>query len=169
MVLDYDVVKTALLDAEAPWRLAGGGAYNVLYALADELLAAGSSAIIDSPSHYESMPIRGAAIADRHHACYRFIECVCDDAAELRRRLTSRTPRRSQMRDLDQMSPDADGRIPARQVGQHRWRTYGPKGGHLVVDSSAPVEQGVLAAIRYIEPVPEADRSSGAAPGRGSR
>jgi predicted kinase len=151
VVLDYDVVKTALLDADAPWGLAGPGAYNVLYALADELLSSGRSAIIDSPSHYEIMPIRGAAIAAKHHGSYRFIECVCDDTAELRRRLTSRTPRRSQMRDLDQMSPDADGPIPARRVGQHRWQTHGPEGGHLVVDSSAPFDQGLLAAISYIE------------------
>lgn len=151
VVLDYDVVKTALLDADVSWGRSGPGAYNVLYALAGELLTSGRSAIVDSPCHYEMIPVRGAAIADAHHAGYRFIECVCDDLAELRRRLTSRTPYRSQMRNLNQMSPDADAPIPARRVGEHRWHTYGPDGGHLVVDTSAPVEQGLQAAIGYIE------------------
>lgn len=150
VVLDYDVVKTALLDAEVSWSRSGPGAYNVLYALAGELLAAGRSAIVDSPCHYEIMPARGAAVADAHHASYRFIECVCDDIAELRRRLTSRTPHRSQMRDLGQVPPDADGPIPAHRVGQHRWHTYGPEGGHLVVDTSVAVEDGLQAAIGYI-------------------
>ncbi|GAB3403391.1 P-loop nucleotide/nucleoside kinase family protein [Flindersiella endophytica] len=158
-VLDTDVVKSALLAADVPWSLAGKAGYNVLFALAGDLLEQGRNAIVDSPSHYDVIPARGAAIAARHRAGYRFVECVCDDSAELRRRLTTRTPRPSQMPDLDRLPSGADVPSPAVRVGEHRWQTFGPPEGHLVVDSARPPDAVLADAVAYIE--------SGSAPGIG--
>lgn len=150
-VLDTDVVKSALLEAEVPWSLAGKAGYGVLFALADDLLGQGRNAIIDSPSHYEIIPARGVEIAERRQARYRFVECSCDDDAELRRRLTSRTPRPSQVPDVGRLPQGADAPSPAVRLGEHRWQTFGPPNGHLVVDSAQPLEAVLAKAVEYIE------------------
>src|SRR5436305_7514751 len=90
LVLDTDVVKSAILDAGVAWAQAGPAGYEVLFALADDLLAQGKNVIIDSPSHYPHIPERGSAIALRYGARYRFVECICADEAELGRRLVGR-------------------------------------------------------------------------------
>lgn len=150
VVLDMDVVKTALLDADAPWQLAGRGAYAVHFALADDLLGRGHNVVIDSPSYYPIIPERGTAIAERHGARYRFIECVCDDIEELRRRLLTRTRLRSQMRDIGLSSPDA-GEIRADGANVHKKHTCAPDGGHLVVDSMQPPERVAELVFGYVD------------------
>ncbi|MGC2191461.1 MAG: AAA family ATPase [Candidatus Dormiibacterota bacterium] len=148
VVLDRDVVKSALLDAEVGWERAGAAAQEVVFATADSLLAQGLSVVVDSPAHYALIPERGLAIARDRAAAYRFIECTCRDLEEIGRRLAGRTRRRSQWIGLD--TPAPDGQSNAEQVGPHRWRTYGPSGGWLVLDTSAPVEASLAAAIRYL-------------------
>jgi predicted kinase len=86
------------LDAGVEWTLAGPAAYEILFALAADMLSQSKSVILDSPSHYPQIPSRGMAIAQAGHAAYRFIECVCGDQAELKQRFSFRSPRRSQMR-----------------------------------------------------------------------
>src|SRR4051794_38072000 len=76
VVLNMDVIKSALLDAGAAWALAGPAAYDVMFAQAGDLLAHGHSVILDSPSHYPQIPERGLTIAQAAGATYRFIECV---------------------------------------------------------------------------------------------
>jgi predicted kinase len=149
VVLDSDVVKSAVLDADVPWALAGPAAYGVVFALADDLLRS-RSVVIDSPSHYPEIPARGLAIAERRGAAYRFVECVCDDDEELARRLRERTPRRSQMLGVGVPPADAgEAPHPATRTGPHRWRTFGPPGGHLVLETLAPVADCAARALRY--------------------
>jgi predicted kinase len=49
VVLDHDVSKSALLGADVPVALAGRASYEVLLALAAQLLRQGFSVIFDSP------------------------------------------------------------------------------------------------------------------------
>jgi predicted kinase len=151
VILNSDTVKTAMLDADIPWSLAGPATYNVLFAVADDLLARNQSVIIDSPSHYREIPEKGLAIARDRDAIYRFVECVCDDDVMLERRLGERTPRRSQMPGVGIAPPDADGMPhPATRTGVHRWRTFGPDGRHAVIDTLRPVTECVAAALSYV-------------------
>jgi predicted kinase len=151
VVLDSDAVKSEMLDAGVEWSVAGGAAYGVLFALAAEILDQGRSVIIDSPSHYPTIPERGLAICRDCAVSYRLIECVCEDVAELERRLGSRSPRRSQMRGVGVEPLDAGGAMSpdARSIGPHRWRTFGPDGGHLLLDTRGALESYLPAALSY--------------------
>ena len=52
VVLDTDVVKSALLSTDVPFAVAGRATYAAVLALAGDLLAQGRSVVIDSPCRY---------------------------------------------------------------------------------------------------------------------
>jgi hypothetical protein len=78
------------------------------------------------------------------------IECDCPDTNELQHRLVTRTPLRSQMRNLDEEGPDADASSTAERLGTHKWRTFGPTMGHLVIDTTKPFEKNLEEVMVYI-------------------
>jgi predicted kinase len=148
VVIDKDVIKSTLLDAEISWEAAGVAAQEAGFALAESLLGQGVSVVLDSPSHYDVIPRRGLAVAASAGATYRFIECVCEDLEEISRRLAGRLPRRSQWTGLNAQAPDGVSR--AEQVGPHRWRTYGPDGGWLILDTRQSLPVSLAAAVEYL-------------------
>jgi len=152
VILNSDIVKSALLDAGVAWKLAGPAAYQALFSLADDLLAHGHSVIVDSPSHYAHIPENGERIAGVHGCRYRFIELVCDDLGELRRRIAERIPRRSQMPGLDQPPADAGPDFSgATRTGTHQWQTIGPQAGHATLDSTQPFNRYLKQALDYLD------------------
>lgn len=153
-IVNSDVVKSTLLDAGIAWRQAGPAAYQVLFALADDLLAQGHSVILDSPSHYAFIPENGARVAVERGVPYRFLELVCPDVDELKRRLAARVPRRSQMRGLDEPPPDSDGQSKAKRVGVHQWETARPASGFLVLDTSQPLSEYLAQALAFLDGSP---------------
>jgi predicted kinase len=153
VIINSDIVKSVLLDSGVEWKLAGPAAYQTLFALADDLLSQGHSVILDSPSHYAFIPENGARIARERGCRYRFIELLCDDLGELRRRMAGRTPRRSQMPGLDQPPADAgEDFTGATRTGTHQWRTLGPQGMHAALDSTQPFGQCLRQALDYLGP-----------------
>ncbi len=152
VIVNSDVVKSTMLEAGVEWKLAGPTAYLLLFALADDFLGQGRSVILDSPSHYAYIPENGERTARSHGCRYRFIELVCPDLDEVSRRFSQRTPRRSQMRGVHQGPADAPEDFSrAKRLGAHQWQTYGPQGGHLVLDSTGPVEKYLKQALDYID------------------
>ncbi|MGB9483927.1 MAG: AAA family ATPase, partial [Candidatus Dormiibacterota bacterium] len=145
VVLDKDVVKSALLDANVGWNGAGAAAHEVMFALAASLLEQGLNVVLDSPSHYAVIPERGLSVARGRGADYRFIECVCEDLEEVGRRLAGRKVRRSQWTGLNVQSPD--GNTGAELVGPHRWRTYGPERGWLILDTGERLEMSLATVL----------------------
>jgi predicted kinase len=140
-VLDLDVVKSALLDAGTPWDDAGATAYQVMFALAEDLLRIGRPVIVDSPSRWEIIPECGQQIAARAGVPYLILECRCADDAELARRLATRPKQRSQMRGLQEPAAGATANWVAGANGHAVDRTVGPAGGWLVVDTArAPAD-----------------------------
>jgi predicted kinase len=135
VVLDKDVLKTAVLEAGVAEDVrAGGIAYETFFALADHLLGQDVAVVLDSPSFYESIPAKGSAIALARMVPYYFIECLCIDAEELARRLHERPRLRSQ--------PDAplpDG-----------WATVGPLGAYLRIDTTQPIDRCLALALDYL-------------------
>ena len=141
VMLDKDVIKTAALRAEAEESLAGRIAYEAFFDMAESLLAQGLSVVLDSPSYFETIPAKGQAIAARHHVRYHFVECVCDDPAELARRLANRSRLESQ-----------PGAIETRERS-----TVGPAGAYLRIDMRQPVERCLALVIEYLGHDPRQD------------
>src|SRR5262245_39655858 len=62
VIIDYDVIKSAALDAGAEWELSGRIGYMTGWALANAVLLQGASVILDSPSRFRQIVEQGAAI-----------------------------------------------------------------------------------------------------------
>ncbi len=135
VVIDKDVLKTAALEAGADEALAAGAAYEAFFALADHLLGQGLSVILDSPSFWETIPTKGAAIAARRCVPYHFIECVCADREELARRL----------RDRPRLVSN-----PGEESLDAGWDTIAPPGPYLRVDTTQPIERCLALALDYL-------------------
>ena len=152
VVLDNDVIRSAVLDAGAPVQLAGRAAYETLFALAADLLKQGQSVILDSPCHFQSILDQGREIAQSSGVAYRFIECVCPEREEIERRLTTRTPLRSQPRGLHLPPIDVTASPPAaNQPGMHQWETFRPGAGAIILDTSGSLDTYLQAALAYLD------------------
>ena len=95
VLLDLDVIKSSVLSSfenDIDFKFAGKIAYEMSYSLADSNLEMGNSVVIDSPCSYEIIIEQGTAIAKKHNAKYKFIECYLDieNLAELNRRRATR-------------------------------------------------------------------------------
>ena len=156
VVLDNDVIRSAILDAEVAAPQAGRAAYEALFALAADLLMQGRSVLLDSPCHFQSILDHGMEIARARGVAYRFIECVCPERAEIERRLTTRTPLRSQPRGLHLPPIDVSAVPPAaNQPAVHQWETFRPERGALRLDTSGPLATYLAAALAFLDGVPE--------------
>jgi predicted kinase len=139
VVLDYDLVKSTLLDSGTQFTDAGRIAYKLVLALAEDMLGHGSSVVIDSPCFYAELLSAGQSIARRHHATYLYVECVLDDIDGLDARLSRRTPLRSQRQTVSRGPVDHD--IPLDADGRELFRSWidgmkRPSDNLLVIDTS---------------------------------
>lgn len=153
-ILDFDIVKSALLARDVPWMMAGRGAYSVMDALARSLLDQGISVILDSPCYYQDLLDRSLRMAEEKNACYRYIECVNEDLTEIGRRLRSRTPLRCQRRDLGIASPDyPDAEAVSGEDLFREWiaNMKRPSHSYLRVDTSRPLVDCFLDVIAFLD------------------
>lgn len=150
VVLDNDVVKSALLDAGVGWNESATAAWDAVFALAGDFLAQGHSVILDNPSHYESIPKRGQAIAVGALATYAMVECVCADDAVVGQRMADRSRLRSQMTGLGAWSPDAPAPSSAPRTGLHEWTIFRPESNVITVDTSRPLDEVVAEAAAFL-------------------
>ncbi len=134
-MIDKDILKTAALEAGAAEDLAGGIAYDVFFSLADHLVGQGWSVVLDSPSFWETIPRRGTEIAEQRHVPYFFIECVCSDESELKRRLRERSRMVSQ---------------PGEEILDVPATTIKPPEAHLRVDTVQDLERCLELALDYL-------------------
>jgi predicted kinase len=135
VVIDKDVLKSAALEAGAQESLAGPLAYEAFFALADHLLGQDQSVVLDSPSFWETIPTKGAAIAAARMVPYYFIECFCPDRDEMARRLRERPRLRSNPGE------EALGAGPATVV---------PSGAYLRIDTTQAIERCLELALDYL-------------------
>ncbi len=135
VVIDKDVLKSAALEAGVEESLAGSAAYETFFALADHLLGQGPSVVLDSPSFWETIPKKGAAIAADRHAPYYFVECFCPDRDELTRRL----------RDRPRLASN-----PGEESLDAGWETIAPSGAYLRVDTTQPIERCLALVLQYL-------------------
>lgn len=143
VVVDRDVIKSALLDGEDNVEMAGGHSFDVMFAVAGSILEQGTSVILDTTSHYADVPRRAATLAETAGASFLFLECTLEDRHELERRLTTRRRRSSQMGIFD-VTPRGS---TAEKIGVHRWRTYGPPEPWPILDLAGPPDSLVRSAL----------------------
>jgi predicted kinase len=153
VIIDHDITKSALLNADIPAPTAGPASYEVLVAFAQHLLNQGYSVIFDSPCYYEQLLERGQRLAREAGGEYRYIECVVEDLAELDRRLRNRTRLPSQLAGV--WVPPTDGSGKGRS-GEEAFRDWianmkRPESGYLVLDTTRPLDVCIQEAIAYIE------------------
>ncbi len=150
--LDVDVVKSALLAGAVAWDEAGRAAYEVLFALADDLLGAGRAVVVDSPCHYAQIVDRGTEAARRHQAVYGFVELRADDLGLLQSRLRTRQRLPSQMVDVDVWPVGASS--PAVRTGPHAWLSHRPAEVPVLtlqVEANTAAEELVSRTLAYLD------------------
>lgn len=137
VVMDKDIISSALLSAWLAPGTAGPASYEVIWGLARSFLSQGFSVIVDSPAGWPIIEQRGQGIARATHAAYAMIECICADRDELQRRLSTRDPMLSQPTAIY----DWNSRPGAAEPTVER----------LVLDThSQPLERLVAAAAEYV-------------------
>jgi predicted kinase len=133
VVIDKDVISSALIRHGVPFAEAGAPAYQVMYAQAERFLEDGQSVVFDSPCFWPVIEENTRRIAADHGAAWLMIETQCPD--ELRdARLTSRPRLES--------NPAV---LPPRREGM-----YEPTCERLVLDTTDSVESLVEEGVKYV-------------------
>jgi predicted kinase len=147
VVLDTDVVKSALLSTDVSLRDAGRATYAAVLALAGDLLAQGRSVVVDSPCRYVDLLAAGQRVAADAGVPYRLIELWADDPADLLTRLTARDARPSQVTPA---VPEWELGTPADTLRGWQEQLVHPPTGCLRVDALLPPEAVLDRAVAYL-------------------
>ena len=137
VVLDKDVIKSALLSGGIGWDAASSGAYEVYFAVARSLVEQGHRVVLDNPVFWPRVEEQWLATSALAGSPPILIECVCADRDELRRRLASRAAMASQPREPLDLARH-EGAAPTR---------FEPR---LVLDTTQPLEAVVERAVVYV-------------------
>ena len=96
VVIDHDVLRSTLLESDLQFGPAARNAYQLQWALAQDVMKQGLSVIIDSTCNFQVVLDRGAELAKEHGYSYWYVECQVRDVDLLDRRLRSRESMTSQ-------------------------------------------------------------------------
>jgi predicted kinase len=144
IVIDHDIVKTALLEsmeAEMDAKAVGKISYHIEWSLIDFHLSQGFDVILDSPCLYTEMLEKGTYLSKKYSAKYKYVECYLDDIKEINARLKNRQRMISQ---IQQAPPEeAFKRIIDNSKRPSDFR-------YLVVDSSQPLDSYINEVLDYI-------------------
>jgi predicted kinase len=135
IVIDKDVIASALIREGGPQEAVGGLSYQVMYAQAARFLADGHSVIMDSPCFWPRIEESTRAVADAAAAQWVMIETRCSD--ELR---DARLAGRARL----------ESNPATRDLGPMRPGMYHPDCERLLLDSSHPVADLVADAVDYV-------------------
>ncbi|KAK4171460.1 P-loop containing nucleoside triphosphate hydrolase protein [Triangularia setosa] len=159
LVIDHDVIRSAILENNVPFELAAKQAYNLQWVFTREVVRQGLSVIIDSPCNFREAIDQGQKIAADHDLVYWYVECKVDDIDLLDRRLRTRPPMKSQRTAVDQPPEAARMMTPTteEQKAQFiRWMKTPcrPQQNVIIVDTSGDLENtknDILAQILSAE------------------
>lgn len=135
VVLDKDFIKAAVLRSGVPAKQAGPAAYEVYFALAEEVLAQGYSVILDTPVYWPVVEQRWQELCQRAGVRRVIAECVLGDAERVRR-LAARQGLELQTADVEDFGAPA-GLLLA--------------GERIVVDTTGSLEESVGRALSCLE------------------
>ena len=156
VVIDHDVLRSAILDHELPFDKAVKLAYDLGWALGEDMLKQERNVILDSPCNYQETLDRGAALAQFHGYEYWYVECQVDDIDLLDERLRKRVPVRSQRTGVKRPHPDAGDiylqKDPHTQF--HRWikSPCRPHENAIIIDSTGSLEKRLTHLLEELFP-----------------
>jgi predicted kinase len=139
-VLSVDPIETAMWQAGVDRRQPTGlAAYQVVEAIAEELLALDLTVIVDAVDDAVEARQQWQALAVRRQVELRYVEVVCPDRWLHQRRLESRR------RGLDGFPEPPWEAVEARRSAFEQWT-----GDRLVLDSTRPRQANLDAALSYL-------------------
>ncbi|RXJ04505.1 ATP-binding protein [Anaerobacillus alkaliphilus] len=145
VIVDHDIVKTALLesidDIEFDTRLAGKISYNIDWSLIEFHLSQGHSVIFDSPCLYDEMISKGTSLAERYNVKYKYIECYLNDFNEINSRLKNRESMISQIKEVKSFEGFTYTIENSKKPDNHRC---------LIVNTGKPLDTYIQDVINYI-------------------
>lgn len=138
VVIDKDVISSALLRAGVDRALAGPAAYEAMRALGADFLTAGHAVVLDSPCAWPSIEAGGRMLAEQHRVPWALIELECP-VDVIDHRLASRSAGPSQPRRREDLySRPGTGR---------------PTCERLVLDATLPLDILLAASTNYLHGV----------------
>lgn len=158
VVVDTDVIKSALIDGGVPVASAGGPTYLVALGLAGDLLAQGRRVVIDSPCRYQDLLDAGRAAAGRAQVRYAFIELWASDVADVLQRLDQRSPRISQVASATHPVPGTAWEFGTAEETLREWQSQlvRPDDDWVRLDAGRTQEWILARALDHLgEPGPE--------------
>ena len=91
VIVDHDVVKSALIESMAEHQInpsdSGKISYSIDWSLVDFYLSQGFPVILDSPCLYSEMIEKGLALCKKHMVKYKYVECIARDIHVVNRRV----------------------------------------------------------------------------------
>ncbi|MBI2172056.1 MAG: ATP-binding protein [Chloroflexi bacterium] len=137
-VIDKDTMKTTLLESGIPESVAAGLAYELTYAVAQDLLAGQKrSLLIDTPFTHPRTLTKANQLVRLANGRLKVILCQCPD--DLRNQRMQRRPQRaSQPRSIQDPGGNPDVRYD--YLPTHT----------LILDTSQPMESLVTKAVDYV-------------------
>jgi predicted kinase len=149
--LRIDSIESAIATALTPFRDNPVG-YVVAERVAADQLVAGRDVVADAVNGVAPARAGWVALADRTGAALRFVEVLCSDAAEHRRRVEAR-------------GPEMPGQgVPSwEQVQRRRYEPWPPEqSGRLVIDNIGDAAGHVAHIVTELSPL-QRDRTGGSA------
>jgi len=154
VAVDYDVIKSAVLDAGFELDDSTKAAYEVMYALARQALTQGRPVVMDSPCFWPRILTEGMEIARAYGATYRYVECQVRDLKLVDERLSQRPRLRSHRRGVDLPPVDlGDDLVDGEQFFRDGMdRVQRPVGNYLQLDMHRPLAEVLPQVDAYLEP-----------------
>ena len=152
VVLDTDVLKSALIDGGVAVAAAGRPAYLAALALAEDLLAQGRSVVVDSPCRYPALLDAGRDIARDAGVRYAFIELWATEVSFLLARLDTRAPRISQVASATDPVAGTEWELGTPEATLRAWQSQlvRPEEDWLRLDAQQPAASILAAALSYL-------------------
>jgi predicted kinase len=140
IVIDRDIVKTAMLKSGVTGNLLNEASYKTVYALCDFYLSIGQSVILDTPCYYDEILNTGKDIALKHGAEYKLIECQLDCFVEINNRLFSRNRLETQIHITTEEQFENSRNISKRPN----------EDAFIILDTSRSISDVLLDAIAFL-------------------
>jgi predicted kinase len=125
VVIDHDILKSALLEKGISFDKAAEVAYHLDWTFAEAMVKQGHSVIVDSTCNYEQILSQGIALVQRYGYGYWYVEVKVDNVGMLDERLRESVPLRSQRTGVDCPPRDAGGARGSEDSRRHalykRW------------------------------------------------
>ncbi|KAH8986377.1 hypothetical protein EDB92DRAFT_1818380 [Lactarius akahatsu] len=136
VVIDHDILKSALLEKGISFDKAAEVAYHLDWTFAEAVIKQEHSVIVDSTCNYAQILSQGIALAQRYGYEYWYVEFEADNVGMLDERLRKSVSLRSQRAGVD---------CPPRDAGRHPGQRRLSRAVQKVDRGSAPSTKTICA------------------------